>query len=926
LWNHLNYIPPYEKRQYYTQSLLTTPMVDRIEFYLRCYGCDASFAKEVTDYIRTHTSTTVNVDQVLNNFLLFTKKKTYPPNYATILQDVTKQRTPDPASLLSLWNGKSSHFLMSLDASSFDFKTKSFGYNTSYGISKIMPILDQVIPAHAIPEILLNVSSVADVLDALGDNDCREWRPNFDDLYEGSSTVTTGFGVCAVNMAALAAANSITPHRFKRFQADNVTDVLLSGNTFQAVGDSNRNSLRRRNFHNLLPETKMFTRNGRNNPGSLELSSPYYSSGVGYLPLGFMPSSLRYKEVALSQNKNDYGIGSLLSDNVDPVWDICQNLTSPSSMFGYDISNTFASRAKQNVASSDCNTYGRRGQLQEIMYVMNTFHDKEKYLQASSIVSGYYDEGGIIDPTWPTSSILLTPNDLSSWYAEKAVYKGLDIVGSIANQLINNESSDESLNYYEHFTFGSKVFRLYDSFNKLYKAHGTSNNYNLMGGANIFSHTYGPYIYNSDFDIDGSGLEASSFLSASSTVYEVDIAYNGGSGVLSISGVEGEYAVGTSAASSVSDAYIGSPEFRNPNLVSAIELVDSSVGWIFGGHGGPPHPIFSLFNLSRNEQSKWSFNPKLINNQIIKYHRPSSNSSFPRIRIPIHPDSGHLSKNFFQPDHEYEIDILAHCLEVSGLELGGLTLGVLIHTEPEDDQLWYYDTQVQDECGLYLDKWSQCKMSQLSGDAGIAFAISKAQAIPFTMGNLDNYSYNGDGGGMKPLNTLFSHCWEPWSITSIVGSNPLAINNVSDQSQERFKFSFSTKNNKAVKPTAKYLSQFGKVHRTDQKYVIEIFVVNGHPNKFVVFEKVSIKDLTNKSNAKIQSKYGDIDLSLFDLKTIFKYFKTLSTGLASRNAVNTSSVMEVSGGSRLNYRSNVDMYDNARAANNQLTNITINEG
>ncbi len=921
--NGLHHIPPYEKRQYYTRTLVTNPMIDRMEFSLRCYGCDAAFAKQVTDYIRDNISTTVSIDKVLNNFLLFTKTKTYPPNYATVLQNVTKQRTPDPASLLSLWNGKSSHFLMSLYASSFDFADKSYGAHTPYGLTKIMPILNQVIPAHAIPEVLLAVSSVADALDALGDNDCREWRPNFDDLYEGSSTVTTGFGVCAVNMAALATANSITPHRFKRFQADNVTDVLLSGNTFQAVGDANRNSLRRRNFHNLLPETKMFTRNGRNNPGSLELSSPYYSSGIGYLPLGFMPSSLKYKEVALQQNSNGYGIGLLLADRIHPVWDICQNLTSPSSMFGYDISNTFASRAKQDVASSDCNSYGRRGQLQEIMYVMNHLHDKEKLLQASSIVSGYYDQWGNVDPTWPASSNLIIPTDLSSWYAEKEVFGGLNVVGSIANHLINTERAEESLNYYEHFTFGYKVMRLYDSFNRLYKAHGTSNNYDLMGGANIFSHTYGPYIYNSDFDIDGSGLEVSGFLSASSPVYEVDIAYNGGSGVLSISGVSGEYAVGTSAASSTVDAYIGYPEFRNPNLVSAIELVDTSVGFTFNAH-----PTFSLYNMTRNEQSKWSLNKKLINNQIIKYHRPSSNSTLPRIRIPIYPDSGHLSKNFFQPDHDYEINVLAHNLDVSGFAVGGLTLGVWVHTEPEDDKIWSYDTPVQDKCGLSLDKWGQYRVSQLSGDAGISFAISKAQTKSFTVGNLENYIFSGEVGGFSTIEHIAAHCWEPWVTgISIIGSNPLAINNVSDASKESLKFRFSTKNNKAVKPTARYLSNFGKVHRLNQKYVIEIFVISGDAQKFVVFEQISIKDITNNSMAKVKSKYGDLDLSLEHLKTVFKYFKTLSNGIASRDAYNTSSVMGASGGSRLNYRSNVDMYVNSRdSGSNQLEDITINEG
>ena len=175
-------------------------------------------------------------------------------------------------------------------------------------------------------------------------------------------------------MTALAVANGIVPNRFLRAEVDNVNDVLLSGTTFSTT--DYRNSLRRRSFRHLLPETKMFTRIGRNNPGSLELSSPYYFSAIGYMPLGYVPSSLDFTGVALKTNPNRYGIGELLDRaNVHPIWAICENLNSSSSYFGYDVSNTFASRAKQNVASSDCNSYGRRGQLPEILALMNSLKE-----------------------------------------------------------------------------------------------------------------------------------------------------------------------------------------------------------------------------------------------------------------------------------------------------------------------------------------------------------------------------------------------------------------------------------------------------------------------------------------------------------------------------------------------------------------------
>ena len=942
-------VPPYEKRQYYTNTRVSESMIERIQYYLQCYGVDKAFAAQLSDYIRTNLSQSLDTYKVINNFMLFTKSKTYPPNYAEIIKDVTKQRTPDPVSLLSMWNGKSSHFLMNFESSSFDWTSQALTATSKYGMSQVYRVVKQVVPAHAIPEILLTVSDVSDETTALTDNDCREIRPNFTDLYTGSSTVPTGFGVCAVDMLALATANGIPQHRFKRTQVDNINDVLVSGSTFVAVP---RNSLRRRNFHNLLPETKMFTRVGRNNPGSLELSSPYYTSDTGYIALGFMPSSLQFKEVALRQNDaaGHFGIGLLIDRaNLHRCWDICQNLNSTNSVFGYAVSDTFASRAKQNIATSTCNTYGRRGQLQEILYVMNKVHDHEKYLQASSMVSGYHLANGEINPAWPSSSPLITPMDFSAWYAERAWISfyghsgqsprvnendALDIVTSIGNHLINKESADKSLHYYEHFKLGRKVHELYNTYMFNFSGHGVNSNYNLRGGPNFFSHTFGPYIYNSNLDIDGSGLETSGYLAASSPTYEVDISYYGGSGVLSISGMDhkvGGYHVGTSAASDIGDLPLGSGftdndnppcEFRNNNLVSAIELVDTSTPWSF-----KKHPIFSIFNLSRDDQSKYSYSKYLINNQIIKYHRSAQVDSLPRLRIKIDgSDINNMARNFLQPDHEYEITVKAHNLEVNGPKLGGQRLGCWIHTEPELDEVWSHELRVGGRRG----SWERLKVSDLSAAGGIALATGSTQSHLFPEGSLNDPIGKGVGGtgkGIVTSKTTFDYrCWEPKQVTTIEGSDPQAIANINARSLNTLKFRFFTNNSEAI-PSTLYRDIFGKVHRVNQKYTLEFFVLTGDPDKFVVFEDISIKDITNYNKSVIETEYGEAQLDSSDLKALFIFLKNISSGLASRNATNTSATMEVSGGSRLNYRSNIAMFTNSEDANyKQLEDIDIYEG
>ena len=922
------YIPPYEKRQYYTDCMVSNKLVERVAYYLQCYGVDKTFTASVVKYIREYTTETVDTTRILNAFLMFGTDPTYPPNYDVIIKEATKDKTPDPVSLLSLWNGKSSHFLMMFDASSFDWGSHLLSYNTHYGLSQMLKILDQVVPAHAIPEVILSLSSVIDGMDAIADNDCRELRPNFYDLYEGSSTVTTGFAVSAVDMAAMATTNGLLPNRFKRGQVEDTHDFLLSGNTFQPLDSVNRNSLRRRNYHNLLPETKMFTRIGRNNPGSLTLSNSYYTSAIGYIPLGFVPSSQDFQPVNTIPNRNGYGIGRRLF-NVHPVWDICQNLTSPSSMFGYDISNTFASRANLNLQSSSCQTYGRRGQLDDIMYVMNKMHDKEKFLQASSIVSGYYNDDGYINRDWTASSSLLAPNDLSSWYAEGARSGWtISVVKSIANQLINNEGSDESLSYYEHFKFGQMVNRLYNTYNSVYGSHPMSDNYSrLSGGPNIFSHTYSPLIYNANFDTDGSAIEVSSFLQTSSPLNEVDISYYGGSGILSISGMFGDHQLGTSAASGAADVYLNSPEFYNRHLVSSIELVDTSAPTVF-----KQHPIFSIFKWSRSQVNEFDYNKYLVNNPIIKYHRSSDNSLFPRVRVRIdNSDSTNKARNLLEPNHRYSVKLTAHNSDLNSVIIGGQTLGYTLRTEPEDGKVWIFDPNgVYDECGLYYDSWVQIPVSDLHSK-GINTIKSYAQTFTFPIKEAEHAEFNPN----VVLNNEGIHCYEALLPSVTLGTSPQTIIKIGKDTREEFEFKFSTYNNKGAVPPDRYKDTFGKIHRTDQKYVLEFFTMTGDDTKFIVFEKISITDLTNKEDyAVIETQYGNIELDKSDLKAVFRFFKDLQTGIASRNATTTSGVMEASGGSRLNYRSNYEMYPNVVSTGNvvdvfaadQLTEVDIHEG
>jgi len=454
---------------------------------------------------------------------------------------------------------------------------------------------------------------------------------------------------------------------------------------------------------------------------------------------------------------------------------------------------------------------------------------------------------------------------------------------------------------------------MYDVYQKLYGSHALRENYDLLAVPNLFSHTFGPLIYNHDFDIDGSGIATSSLLQTSSALTEVDISYYGGSGVLSPSG----YTVGTYLASSPTDAYVTVPEFRNPHIVSAVDLVDCSSSVRFFAH-----PVFSVWRVARTEVGKYMFNEFLVDNTLIKYQRPNNPSQLPRIRLNIdNSQTGVQSNNFFEVDHEYEVRLQAHNLDIDDKTFGGLTLGMWIHTQPEDGAVWSYTPQ--------NNSWNEISLSDLSSVKGVDIVKSNSQGFEFPVETIPKSpGAPSPDPGCGAFNIPIS--WPAnQSLTSQIpmGSAPQTVVRWGDVTRKNISFKFNTFNKKVRGLTNFYEDKYTKVHRTDQKYTIEFFVMVGDDKRYIVFESISLHDLTNKGMAAIQSKYGNVNLDLEEFKNVIRYFKSIQVANASRNANTTAGVMETSGGSRLNYRSNSVIYYNHKQANfNNLTYVDITDG
>ena len=239
--------------------------------------------------------------------------------------------------------------------------------------------------------------------------------------------------------------------------------------------------------------------------------------------------------------------------------------------------------------------------------------------------------------------------------------------------------------------------------------------------------------------------------------------------------------------------------------------------------------------------------------------------------------------------------------------------------------MWIFNPKgMYDECGKYYESWVQVPVGDLQ-NFGISTLKSYAQTFTFPLKEAQDQLFSPN----VPLNRGPGvNCYEAMKSSVTLGTSPQTIIKIGKDTKEEFGFKFSTYNNKGAVPPDKYADRYGKIHRTDQKYVLEFFTMTGNDTKFVVFETISLTDLTNKEDyAVIETEYGNIELDKKDLKAVFRFFKGLQTGIASRNATTTSGVMEVSGGSRLNYRSNYEMYPNVvNAGFQQLTEVDIHEG
>ena len=976
-------IPPWEEIKYYKNSNINPSLIESIKTKLSCFGVGEDYLEALIYYIETYTTGSrgnrpstltplsvkpleEDIDFYTNSLLFFTTEEKSPPNYDQIIK-VNRSVGNDLLKYFSYWNGKSSHFKILLSASSFDFTSLSLDASSKYAMSNIKTLVDTVSPAHAIADVSLHVSSVEDANINFSSTECPQIEMGLSSMVSApSAAIIAGFSVSTINPRAVLPAAYPAGGRgneFSRDQADSLKDALFGSgvsSTDSFFSGAPRNTLRRRSYKDILHGDTIDLRDGIGAAGynfsykTTQLPTYYSSIGgfdgarlltSGIFSLGFIPSTLSFSPVSLLRSPN--GFGNLIDrENLDPVWRTCQAYNSSDQFYGIDVSSTFPFRGLSSVDSAECSgLFGVRDSLTDILALQHRVKRKEKLYEASSLVSGYYDSNGMVVSSWPVSSSKIEPPIFSSWYGDSSK----NVVQSMANQLEELTSSATDINYFRDFYYGRSLQKFFRDWLTIYGRQDLNFQYDFTGGPigptlgpdysiladnnpHIFSHTYGPYFFNSNFYLTASSVGESPSLVASSIAKGeklVDISYGFGQGVLSPANTFGLTVVDGGIEEvpiTASDSmYVQFPEVRSNTLLSGVQFVDTSSepGGLSPGviaqQEIPPNPTFALIKVDEKNKNFietpqtpfWARSRTLEDNLVIQHSQPNT-LTLPRLRYELDPTQPRKDlENFLMPDCKYSFSIKAANFLRSGELIGGDTLGVWIHTEPVIYKRVLADQSYLVEKAVWSfvnGEWIKTPLTSITGSQGISTVKSLSMSKKFPSRSLSELLLTTSSSGGNSQYLLNSDTIVPFNklspriscIESTSGPNELEV--VSDLIFDTLTFDFNTLNSKvATLPTIE-----GLLHTTSRKYYIEIFLITTKQTKITLFDSINMKNVSFQEKASISTPYAPYYLNKYELKAVFDNFRDLANyPVTSRQASESAGYLGLSGGGRMSYRQNV---------------------
>ena len=847
-------IPPFEEYPYYVNTELDADMVTFLTDRLACFGVRKEFALDVSSYIQTNA---LNSDDEPkgSSWLIFTSGYNAPPNLDNLIRNLNDNRF----DYASLWSGKSSHFKLVLQTSEFDFNDKDLNnINSGDSLDFIAQSVNNFSPAHAIPLITLEVSAPPDNLGF--ESSCL---PH---VYIDREEINAGAGDNTF-------ASGIFLNTYKRginpdgnVIGKSATQSLVSPELLNvsSIGNVSRNTARRRSFEKVMPFNGYYDRTGFNMPVSFNMAS-----GLSGIPLGLVPSSLTYAPV---------------NDVIDPsgVWAQCEGLNSNNSYYEYDVSNTQNIRGIDGSMQANTDRTTDRGQLPGIYAAMHRMGEGRKYFQAlldvgtsTSTLESYLEVLEYVIQFSGGADLVFLNNEIIRVKALlNGDYRSLATSGSNAGA--EGYTFPNSVNDFYYFEFGRDLHRLYKIYTENFERHRLSPDIQKQDGANVFSHTYGPLLYNHSFEKikESDALISKSFENPTKITASLP-AFN------------------SFVASSNDSMYLDTFEKVSSSLVNAVELVLTS--------GTDADSSFSLMRIPSSQKA--SFDDPFLYDKTLLLMR-SGRAAATRIRFDIskyaadvlHP----ISNNFLIPEHDYKVSLDSLISRDDGSTFGGRSVGVWIHTKPEGGSMWSFTPD-----GVWEQHSQLISRQNMLSKYSHRKRLESKSKTPQTSNSTTETNYA---------------CLD--QITSEERSPVIGIH---EDDFENFTVKFNTRN-KSIKLSRAYQKEYNQIHRLNQNYVIEVFMAPGaQPDEFMLIDKVEVQNLTMKKLSEIfaAGTLSDplcvvdfkgkecleyrIDTSKEDLFEIFKHFNNIAgknalSGYASRDKAKTATIMESEGGSRIDYR------------------------
>jgi len=664
----------------------------------------------------------------------------------------------------------------------------------------------------------------------------------------------------------------------------NVYDTLLdSCYTDSSSVTTLRNSFRRRNYRSTLNIAGYYDRTGFNPPIFLDsaIRGLQVSADDNLISLGFIPSSLSYVSAF-----TDAECSGMLS-SINPILDRC-NTKDNSSYFGYFTSGTLKTRGYNSIDDdvSGSTMYLDRGDLDPFMYVIYKIEEEKIKRVAQKIVEDNYEI-----------------------YVSSLNWK--NVSGSIANSLLSCEPLLSSLDEYRNYTFGQKIHRLFNIYTSGFNNHGLLGyDQNDLNKANILVHCFGSILDNSDLSERGSyDLFASSLDSATRLTLN-SIYFSGAASAVSAYGTFTFTESSSLVASCIQDVET-TVELVNSAIMNNVELVHTS--------GVSNQNEFTLYDIQTAKKS-YAFNNPLI--------KLKSINGLPRIRFTIKGSDlsetygQHRDNSFLHPEHNYKLSIKGLAALDDGSLLTNSKLGVWIHTKAEVD-----DTKATNyEFSWHFNKNKQWELVPVSKLTKTKILQDLTHFIAF------------DDPDIGEASSLARPCRAQLSGTV---DRSLTEFNESYFSTKEIVFNTLNKCMNIIQPEA-YYRNHGQVHRFDQTYYVEIFMIPTIDNtdKFILLDEISLRNETLWDYTRIEldpdlihtmthplCSNKKLDLSPDDIRTIIRYYNSLagkgvSKGPLGRDSAKSSYINMPNGGGRLNYRFSPEWYNNTKAGtNSQYTQI-----